>query len=409
MRVAIVAEGTRGDVYPMLALASALLAQGHTVRLFAPPDFAEEGAASGAEFVPFGESVRDYLGGAAGALHGRGLGLMREMKRWTERSLAHEFETLPDRTADVDYVLSAGTVLLASSVAELHRVPFRFVAYVPSLLPSGTHTPAVFPFQLRARWANRLLWRGATMLMNGMALARVNGYRARLGLAPLDDMVSHVLSRRPLVAVDRTLAPMPDDCPIATDQIRCLHPFEDEPLPDELERFLAAGPAPVYLGFGSMTDPDPTATTARLLDAIARLGCRAIISRGWAGLGDGSLPDGVMAIDPVSHASLFPRVRAVVHHGGAGTTHTAARAGVPQIVVPHVLDQFYFARRVQALGVAPAPLPRVKLDVARLAAAVRDTIESQNLSARAADLARQLADLGPVRPQASAVLGDVGS
>ena len=116
---------------------------------------------------------------------------------------------------------------------------------------------------------------------------------------------------------------------------------------------------------------------------------------------------GVMAVEPVSHAALFPRCRVVVHHGGAGTTHTAARAGVPQIVVPHVLDQFYFARRVQALGVAPPPVPRARLNVARLAAAVRDTIERQGLSARAADLARQLADLGPVSPSAAAILGDV--
>ena len=135
------------------------------------------------------------------------------------------------------------------------------------------------------------------------------------------------------------------------------------------------------------------------------LGCRAIISRGWARLGDGPLPHGVMAIGAVSHASLFPRLSAVVHHGGAGTTHTASRAGVPQIVVPHVLDQFYFARRVQTLGVAPPPIPRAKLNVARLAAVVRDTIENQQLGARAADLARELADLGPVSPQASAVLG----
>jgi UDP:flavonoid glycosyltransferase YjiC (YdhE family) len=113
-----------------------------------------------------------------------------------------------------------------------------------------------------------------------------------------------------------------------------------------------------------------------------------------------------MAIDPVSHASLFPRLAAVVHHGGAGTTHTASRAGVPQIIVPHVLDQFYFARCVQSLGVAPPPIARAKLSVARLAATLRDTLESQGLSERAADLARQLADLGPVSPDASKVLDE---
>jgi UDP:flavonoid glycosyltransferase YjiC (YdhE family) len=405
MKVAIVVEGTRGDVYPMLALGSALMAGGHAVRLCAPPDFESVVVATGAEFVPLGENVRAYLDDMAGALHGGGVAFMREMKRWADLSLAHQFTTLPNATADVDYVIAAGTILLAASVAELHRVPYRYVAYVPAILPSDAHTPAVFPFQVRARWANRLLWRGAAAIVNAMTLGTVNAYRDRLGLAPVNEIVKHALSKRPLVAVDRPLAPMPEDCPVANDQIRCLHPFEGEPLPDDLERFLDAGPPPIYFGFGSMTDPDPARTTERLLDAVTRLGCRAVISRGWAGLGDGPLPDGVMAIDPVSHASLFPRLGAVVHHGGAGTTHTASRAGVPQIVVPHVLDQFYFARRVQALGVAPPPIPRAKLGVARLVATVRDTLENQNLSARAADLARQLADLGPVSPQASAVLG----
>jgi vancomycin aglycone glucosyltransferase len=242
-------------------------------------------------------------------------------------------------------------------------------------------------------------------MVNAIARRTVNGYRDRLGLPPVADVVRHALSRRPLVAVDRTLAAVPGDCPIANDQIRCLHPFDDEPLPVDVERFLDAGPAPVYFGFGSMTDPNPARTTARLLAAVERIGCRAIISRGWAGLGEGPLPDGVLATGPLAHASLFRRVAVVVHHGGAGTTHTASRAGVPQVVVPHVMDQFYYARRVQSLGVAPPPIARAKLSVARLAATVRDTLEDQRLGERAADLARRLAELGPVAPAASAVLG----
>jgi len=121
----------------------------------------------------------------------------------------------------------------------------------------------------------------------------------------------------------------------------CLHPFEPGPLPEKLEAFLDAGEPPVYVGFGSMTDPDPAAATRVVLEAVARAGVRAVLSRGWAGLGGVPLPSEVMEIGPVSHASLFARVAAVVHHGGAGTTTTAARAGAPQILVPHILDQFH--------------------------------------------------------------------
>jgi vancomycin aglycone glucosyltransferase len=405
MRVTIIAEGTRGDVHPMLALGVALEATGHEVRVVAPPDFGGEAVACGLDFVALGQNVRTYMGGIAGTLHRGGLAFAREMKRWGEATLASQYALLPHAVAGVDFVIGAGTPLLAASVAELRGVPFRYVVYTPGLLPSRTHTPVLFPFQLRGPRVNRLLWRAAEVAMNGMALRQVNRHRTSLGLAPVPSLVPHVLSERPLVAVDAPLAAMPDDCPFPFDQIRCLHPFDPEPLPADLERFLAAGSPPVYLGFGSMPDPDPRTTTRRLLDALARLGCRALISRGWAGLGEGPLPAGVMAIEPVSHASLFPRLAAVVHHGGAGTTHTAARAGVPQIVVPHVLDQFYFARRAEQLGVAPPAIRRSRLDVVRLTAALRSVLETPTFAACARDLARRLAALGPVVPDVAVVLG----
>jgi UDP:flavonoid glycosyltransferase YjiC (YdhE family) len=153
-----------------------------------------------------------------------------------------------------------------------------------------------------------------------------------------------------------------------------------------------------------MTDPDPVRTTRRLFEAIGQLGCRALISRGWAGLGDGPLPEGVMIIDPVPHASLFPRLSCVVHHGGAGTTHTAARAGVPQILIPHVLDQFYFARRVAALGIGPPAIPRRKLQVGRLVETLRATLDNELLVERAQELAAQLAELGPTSPPSERIL-----
>ena len=404
MKIAIVVEGTRGDVYPMLALAASLTSAGHGVRLFAPPDFEAVANSRGVEFCALGESIREFLTGAAAVLHGRGVSLFTTMKRWGERSIEHQFRVLPEATADVDYVIAAGTVLGASSAAELHGVPFRFVTYTPVVLPSQEHSPALFPFQLGSRWANRLLWRGASFLMNAMVRRDLNAHRKVIGLPPLRDVLSCLLSERPIVAADRHLAPVPEDCPFAHDQIRCLHPVAGQALPPKLESFLEQGPPPVFLGFGSMTDPDPARTTRRLLEAIGRLGCRALLSRGWAGLGDGPLPEGVMTIEPVSHASLFPRLAAVVHHGGSGTTHTAARAGVPQIIVPHVLDQFYFGRRVAALGVGPPPIPRTRFGVERLVETLRATLENELVSERARELAGRLAELGSAEPDPELVL-----
>ena len=174
------------------------------------------------------------------------------------------------------------------------------------------------------------------------------------------------------------------------EQIPCLHPLGGPALPPKLEAFLDQGEAPVYLGFGSMTDPDPATTTQRVLDALSGLGRRAIIDEGWAGLGAGPLPEGVLAIGPVCHARLFPRLAAAVHHGGAGTTTTAARAGVPQIIVPHVMDQFYWAKRVSALGLGPPALPRTRLTAKRLAQVLAATLDNELLAERARALGERL-------------------
>jgi len=139
-----------------------------------------------------------------------------------------------------------------------------------------------------------------------------------------------------------------------------------------------------------MTDPDPAATTRILLDAVSKAGCRALISEGWAGLGGGLLPEGVMRVGGVSHPALFQRSASVVHHGGAGTTTTAARAGVPQIVVPHLLDQHYWAQRVQLLGIGPPPVRRRTLTADSLADTITATLDNELVAERARLLGRRL-------------------
>jgi len=279
----------------------------------------------------------------------------------------------------------------ARSAAELHGVPYRYVVYCPAVLPSAQHAPAFFPLPPLPRWVNRLAWRVLRTGWNLGLRGALNAQRAGLGLAPVSDLFAHFLGERPLLAVDAGLAEPPADLRDSVAQIPCLHPFDaGEALPEKLELFLAAGPPPVYLGFGSMTDPDPHATTARLLEAVTAAGHRALLSSGWAGLGEGALPEGVMTIGAVSHASLFPRVAAVVHHGGAGTTTTAARAGVPQVVVPHMLDQFYWARRVAQLGLGVVAGRRRGLGAGALAEAIEAVVGNEVVEERARVLGARL-------------------
>jgi vancomycin aglycone glucosyltransferase len=142
---------------------------------------------------------------------------------------------------------------------------------------------------------------------------------------------------------------------------------DGRPLPAALQRFLDARPAPVYIGFGSM--PVPTDISSGLVSAVRAVGHRVILSRGWAGLAlTDSQPD-CLVIDDVDHQALFPRVAAVIHHGGAGTTASAARAGVPQVIVPMFSDQFYWGRRISNLGAGVA-IPITELTAEPLAQAL---------------------------------------
>ena len=390
MRIALAADGTRGDIHPMLALAAGLVRRGHQVVFCGPPDFAEDARACGVELRPVGTSVRAYLEERAAMLHGGALASLRAGRQYVEEQVGRQMRGLAEAIDRADWVLAAGSQFAASSVAELRGARFRMIAYCPSLLRSRHQTPFAVPYGGLPEWANRAAWWGVEAVVKRALGPVLDRARAELGLAPARDFVRLLFGERPALAAEAILAPVPPDLAHRVVTLGCLHPFEVQPLPEKLEAFLAAGEPPVYVGFGSMTDPDPAAATRIVLEAVARAGVRAVLSRGWAGLGGVPLPSEVMEIGPVCHASLFGRMAAVVHHGGAGTTTTAARAGAPQILVPHVVDQFHWAHRVARLGLGPPAIPRRRLDAGRLADALASLRDNELLSERAAALGARL-------------------
>jgi UDP:flavonoid glycosyltransferase YjiC (YdhE family) len=386
MRVALAVDGSRGVVHPMLALGDRFAARGHEVVLCAPPDMRAEVEARGMEFRPVGLDVREGLSRNANALLAGGIASVRAAYAWFRSTARQQMAQLPELTRDVDQIIGASIQIAGPSAAELHGIPYRYVMYCPIMLPSSAYPPPTFATQTMPPWLNSLSWK-PFLRSNNLILKRLlNRHRARLGLAPVEDVNGYIFGERPVIAVDRELARVPEDCPIEVEQIDCLHAMEGEPLPPKLEAFLAEGPPPVYIGFGSMPDPSPARSTQLLVEAVGAVGCRALISEGWVGLGEGPLPEGMLRIGSVTHARLFSRVAVAVHHGGAGTTTTAARCGVPQLVVPHVADQFYWGRRVQMLGLGPPPLPRKGLTAADLAEALAATLDNEWIGARAAEL-----------------------
>jgi len=218
----------------------------------------------------------------------------------------------------------------------------------------------------------------------------VNEFRQRLGLPAYNaDLFQRVLRSTPMLgAYSPGIIPHPADWP---DSVHITGYLFLDPQPDwqpspELQTFLEAGLPPVYIGFGSMAGRNPEQLASLTLEALAKSGQRGLLSTGWGGLHAKNVPDTVFVIGSAPHSWLFPRMAAVVHHGGAGTTAEGLRAGIPNVIVPFVLDQPFWGARLKALGVGPDPIPHKSLSADRLARAIQIAITNSDMRQRTRSL-----------------------
>ena len=229
-------------------------------------------------------------------------------------------------------------------------------------LPSRHFAPAARPGKQSpaGETDNRALWAHDAERVNALYAEPLNRGREAIGLPQIANVRDHVVTEQPWLAADPVLAPWQDLTDLDIVQTGAWILPDERPLPDELETFLDAGEPPVYVGFGSMAmraSPD----LGRVATEAARAnGRRLLLGRGWADLSLTDNRDDCLVVGDVNHRALFTLVAAVVHHDGAGTTTTAAVAGAPQVVVPQIVDQPYWARRVAELGIGAAhegPVP----------------------------------------------------
>jgi vancomycin aglycone glucosyltransferase len=353
MRVMLSTIGSRGDVQPLVALASHVKALGHRVRVSVPPDFREWIEGLGISVIPLGPEVRRFAASRPAATQ-----LTPEQRQqMAHATVATQFETLTAAAQGCDIIVAATALQIAArSVAEKMGIPYVFAAYSPTVLPSPHHPPPPLPPLLGesppSTIDNRELWARDAARFNGLFGAALNAHRASSGLAPVSDVRSYMFTDRPWLAADPTLGPWPDPADEGVVQTGAWILPDERPLSREVGAFLESGEPPIYFGFGSTRAPQNAGQV--MLEAARALGRRAIVSRGWF---DFSLVDNeadCLSIGEVNVHALFPRVAAVVHHGGAGTTTAAALAGAPQVVVPDRYDQHYWAQRVDSLGIGTA-------------------------------------------------------
>jgi UDP:flavonoid glycosyltransferase YjiC (YdhE family) len=375
----------------MFALGRALMRRGHEVVVAGPPDFSLAAAQLNIPYRPMGRSVEAFLAETSAAVHGSAFDLVRAMKPGTPAEVAAQFDVLSILAQDVDCVVAASLVFAARSCAEKAGKPFRFIAFAPELFPSRHHPAFGTRSELFPRCLHGLSWWTVRRLDNWLVRGPINQGRARLGLAPIADALAYFADPAvSLLATDAELAAAPPDLPLVAPPVGALLLDRDEELPQEVEQFLDTGPPPVFIGFGSMPDPRPERSFERIAAAVRTVGCRAIMAIGTEPRQTLAKGADILVVGRLCHARLFPRMALAVHHGGAGTCARAARAGIPQVILPHVLDQYHWARRLAARGLAPSPLHLRRLTSQALASRIRQALDDKAMRERATDLARVL-------------------
>jgi vancomycin aglycone glucosyltransferase len=353
VRVLLAPHGTRGDVQPLLALALALRARGHVARFVAPSNAVGWIRTLGFEAESNGIDVEAMIRGV-----GADLRSFRCQMRHVSELAPALFTSVARASQGADVIVGAGVQMASSSVAEWRDVPGVSVVFCPCAIPQSAAPPAPIRTQTLPAWLNRLIWQVTVPVADLALRGAINRGRAPLGLAPIDRPIEHIAGARVILAADPDLAPLADDAPSTAVVTDAWILPDAAALDPNVARFLDRDPAPVYIGFGSMVATRVPDLAAQAIAAARAVGRGAIIAAGWAELDRHVAPaDDLLIVRSVPHDAVFPRVAAVVHHGGAGTTTAAARAGVPQVVLPHILDQYYWAHRVQRLGLGPRGLP----------------------------------------------------
>jgi sterol 3beta-glucosyltransferase len=392
-RVLIFTAGTHGDVVPYVGLGARLADGGHQVTLAATARFESAVTSAGLAFheLPISDP-REVAATEEGQAGSRaGLKGMLSATKTASDLMRRPVPAMIEASQAADVVLAtAATSLLAAPIAEARGVPCIALTLQPTE-PTSTHGPVLLGGRNLGPWLNVAVPRRFIRLGMRMFAGLLRDVRTELEL-PAQPGPGYRPQELPVLhGISPTVYPRPSDWRDGVEVVGYwwppAPPSDWTPAP-ELADFLAGGPKPIFIGFGSMGVKQAQHLREAVEQAVRLTGCRAVVSRGWADM-TVDRPD-VLVVDDVPHEWLFPRVAAVVHHAGAGTTAAGLRGGVPAIPVPFAYDQPFWAQRLHDLGVAPRVIPAKRLTAKRLATAITAALDP-SLRPVAADLAQRIA------------------
>ena len=401
MQITLLAIGSRGDIQPLIALGVGFKQAGYEVQLGAPanfqniieqyglvffciaPDFTKVMASeTGHRMMTAGENAILYLDCMAKIAES----FYEQMMESTWRACQGTDAIIYSSLSQVGYLLGKklGIPTWATWIYPIGRTRHFPLVGTPNWLSLGKayNRSTYFIFEQISQYFTRYLF---------------TAWRERFDLEPLPFpgfFEALIRDQIPfLYAYSERVMPRPPDWPawFYNTGYWFLDHLPNWKPPATLVDFLQNGPPPVYVGFGSMRDHDAKKLAQLVLQSIKMSGQRAILVKGWGGLTpDQFLGDDIFFIDRAPHDWLFPKMAAVVHHGGAGTTAAGLRAGIPAVIVPFSGDQPFWAKRLAQLGTAPKSVPYTRLSAPKLAKAILTVISDQQMQQRAASLSQQI-------------------
>lgn len=402
-RISIQTMGTRGDVQPYVALGMGLRAAGFDVTIATAPQFGGFVTAHGLAFAPLPGDMIDLINtptGKAAMSGGNKIGAMFKLLKQARPMFEGLLDAQWAAAQGADYIVYHPKAIGGAAIAEKLGIPASVALPLPALSPTRAFPSPLLPFGDLGPF-NRLSHQLICRYGDLAGRSTVSRWRKEtLGLPARAHWLS--VNGRPvprLYPYSTSVVPRPADWD--KDSVVTGYWFLDEAdgwqPPEALQAFLDAGPPPVYVGFGSLPTEDAGRMTDLVLSALAGAGQRGILATGWGGMAARDMPPTVHMLESAPHDWLFPRMAAVVHHGGAGTTAAGLRAGRPSVICPFFGDQPFWGRRIEALGAGPTPIPQRRLTAERLADAIRQAVNDPAIAQRAADAGRLIAGEDGVR------------
>jgi vancomycin aglycone glucosyltransferase len=377
MKISIVVYDTRGGVQPMLALAVGLIKKGHEVLFCANPENEKLVTSYNCSFVTFGPNVREQMKISAATKKSpdsffSAKGLKKEIEK--------QIEFLPKIIQGSNLVLASGIAFGVRSAAEIVNVPFRLVIFYPSALGPGKS----------GSFLERLKFNMGISMLNTLLKGTINKKRKEAGIQPINDVVKYFGGDNIIVASDVALNKVQEGVKTAYTQTGYMFLPPLQELPKEVENFISSGNPPVFISFGSNPISNPDKLTDIFENISKETNQRLIISRGWAELAKVNSSSNILYVDDMPFELLFPKMAAIIHHGGSGTMASVAKAGVPQAAFPYMFDQFENHKTIVKLGLGPQSCDFKKISASALIFAINECINNDRYRKNALEVAQEL-------------------